>query len=271
MSSDPIWDRRAAAYDSLRWVHDPDLLGWVERHAVAAIVGAPGVRDAIEGGAPVCEVGVGTGALTVRLARHGFPLLGLDVSDRMLARCRERLAGDRRRVRLAQVFPDAPLSIVAPGGVAAVVSRMVLHHAPCPPAEQVRRWVEAIRPGCAVVVAEGPPPVRDRTHPAWSLYVDAMARKEPGRWTFTTADVAEWLLDAGCVEVRTAERWTHDNSLRAWLRGNDADPAVAEEVERLHAEAFDLPEVREAYRMTRAFDGDLVMRWRHSVVSGVRS
>jgi SAM-dependent methyltransferase len=61
---------------------------------------------ALEHGAPLLELACGTGRLTIPLAREGFAITGLDLSEEMLAVAREKLAREapevRARVRLLQ-------------------------------------------------------------------------------------------------------------------------------------------------------------------------
>lgn len=62
-------------------------------------------RDLAAGAGPaVLEIGCGTGRVAVELARSGRSVTGVDRSEAMLARCRERLAAEpevvRERVRL---------------------------------------------------------------------------------------------------------------------------------------------------------------------------
>lgn len=53
---------------------------------------------------PLLEVGCGTGRILIPTARAGVEITGLELSERMLSRCREKLAAEppevRRRVRL---------------------------------------------------------------------------------------------------------------------------------------------------------------------------
>jgi len=62
------------------------------------------VEEATRAGGPVLELGCGTGRVLLPVARAGGEVVGLDGSDRMLERCRERLAREddavRRRVTL---------------------------------------------------------------------------------------------------------------------------------------------------------------------------
>ncbi len=57
-------------------------------------------------GDPVLELGCGTGRITLALARAGYRVTGLDLSERMLARCNEKRAAlsteVRERVQLVQ-------------------------------------------------------------------------------------------------------------------------------------------------------------------------
>jgi len=63
--------------------------------------------DAVrEHGGPVLELGCGTGRITLALAEAGHRVTGLDISERMLERCKEKLAAAapevRERVRLTR-------------------------------------------------------------------------------------------------------------------------------------------------------------------------
>ncbi len=64
------------------------------------------VDVAREAGGPVLELGCGTGRVLIPTARAGIEVVGLDLSERMLAVCRERLeqehASVRSRARLVQ-------------------------------------------------------------------------------------------------------------------------------------------------------------------------
>lgn len=264
------WDARAETYDQLAWVHRADVLGWAVDHVEAALRRSsawPGLLSS-----PLLEVGVGTGAFTEALLRRRVVqtagLVGVDVSPAMLERCAARLAGAKLFATLRPAPEDLGDGFLPWGGFSAVVSRMVLHHAPEHPAATIRDWVGLASPeGGVVAIAEGPPPVPDDRHPACDLYRAAMALKEPGRHVFHAHDVAEWLLAAGCREVAVHERWTEGNSVRNWLAGGGIEGWRAEAILALHRDAD--PVAREAYRIEER-DGDCFMRWRHCVVVGWR-
>jgi SAM-dependent methyltransferase len=48
---------------------------------------------------PILELGCGTGRLLVPIARAGCPIIGLDLSESMLSKCREKLAHEPAEVR----------------------------------------------------------------------------------------------------------------------------------------------------------------------------
>lgn len=54
---------------------------------------------AIESGGPVLELGCGTGRVLIPTARAGIQVTGLDLSERMLDICRQKLAGERVEVQ----------------------------------------------------------------------------------------------------------------------------------------------------------------------------
>lgn len=255
------WDKRASTYDQLPWVHNQDLLDWTAGIVLGAVQGAI-ERTGVD---RICEVGCGTGALTERLADHGCVVHALDVSQPMLDRARERVGTRVGSVGYFLVQPEESIPPMWP--YAAIVSRMMLHHAAIPPAAETARWVGRVPAGGAIVVAEGPPPSVDDRHDGCHLYRAAMALKEPGRHVFHAHDVAEWLLAAGCAEVRVAERWTTGNSVKRWLSGGGIEPSRAEAILALHREAS--PSAKALYQIEETADGDITMKWRHCVVSAI--
>lgn len=254
------WNRRATTYDSNGWTSKPDLLAWSAEHAVTFLRTAPGFPDA-DRKARTLEVGCGTGTFTEALAERWLAVDAVDLSPAMVERARVRL-GRKPAVTVGTVADPYSLP---DGRFAGVVSRMVLHHAPDSPVQAIERWRSRCLPGTAVVIVEGPPQSSNPRHAAWELYVDAMRSKEPGRFTFHSAQIADWLFEAGCEDVRVVERWTHGNSLRAWLSGSGIEGPEAESILDMHRNA---PE--SARRLCRIEDDgdDVKMSWRHVVAAG---
>jgi ubiquinone/menaquinone biosynthesis C-methylase UbiE len=104
-------------------------------------------------GRDVVEAGCGTGRNTVWLAEHARGVLGLDVSDGMLRRARERVNSPRVRFVRHDVRSAWP---VGDGAADVVVSMLILEHVErLPPvfAEAAR----VLRPGGRLFVAEHHP------------------------------------------------------------------------------------------------------------------
>src|SRR5215468_967154 len=57
------------------------------------------VAEAERSGGPVLEIGCGTGRVLVPTARAGIEIVGLDLSEHMLERCRANLASEPEDVR----------------------------------------------------------------------------------------------------------------------------------------------------------------------------
>ena len=71
----------------------------------------------LAGDGPVLELGVGTGRLAIPLAERGLEVHGIDTSEAMVAKMREKPGGDRVTVAIGD-FADVP----APGGPYALVA-----------------------------------------------------------------------------------------------------------------------------------------------------
>src|SRR5262250_312273 len=89
-------DRTAGGYDRQKFVAEYyDLVpAYVERSDQAFYLGL-----AASARGPMLELGCGTGRLLVPIARAGHRIVGIDLSDSMLARCREKLAAELPEVR----------------------------------------------------------------------------------------------------------------------------------------------------------------------------
>src|SRR5215813_8988647 len=57
------------------------------------------VEEARLSGGPVLEIGCGTGRVLIPTARAGIEVVGLDLSEQMLGRCRANLASEPDEVR----------------------------------------------------------------------------------------------------------------------------------------------------------------------------
>jgi SAM-dependent methyltransferase len=77
------FDRAADLYDATRGLPPPLMEAAVDALA-----------DALRGEGPILEVGVGTGRFAAPLERRGVRVVGLDISQKMIAKAREKGARD---------------------------------------------------------------------------------------------------------------------------------------------------------------------------------
>jgi ubiquinone/menaquinone biosynthesis C-methylase UbiE len=146
------------------------------------------------GEGPILEVGVGTGVISLGLARHGRSVIGVDIASAMLARAHSRLGS-------VLVRGDARQLPFGDGSVPHAVSVWVVH-AVDPPEALFAEVFRVLRPGGRYLVcptnrmAEGDPvkPIlgamfmrASRLHPTWS--------QNP----VSVADIMAWATQAGFV------------------------------------------------------------------------
>jgi len=67
------------------------------------------VGAAVESGGPVLELGCGTGRVLLPTVRAEVPVVGLDLSGRMLGVCRQRLAAEPEAVRARAALVEADM------------------------------------------------------------------------------------------------------------------------------------------------------------------
>lgn len=134
------FDRAADYYDRTRAM-SPEA-----RRATAAAL-----LEELAGRGRCLEVGVGTGAIALALAEAGVPIVGVDISRRMMERLVEK-AGGQRPFPLAMA--DATALPFRSSAFGAAVARHVLHLVP--------RWERAVeellrvvRPGGVLLMTHG--------------------------------------------------------------------------------------------------------------------
>jgi ubiquinone/menaquinone biosynthesis C-methylase UbiE len=137
-----VWSRRVNSWDH----HTPSGLEKVTAAVLAAAVTRAGDQ--------VVDLGCGTGQLSLPLAERGARVLGVDVSNEMIA----RLEAKARKLSLPGVegltMPIENLSLPA-GSVDLVVTSYALHHLRDPDKSRVvsaaYQW---LRPGGTLIVAD---------------------------------------------------------------------------------------------------------------------
>ena len=149
-------------------------------------------------GSRLLDAGCGPGLVAEAFLRAGHRVVGVDLSEEMVARARTRCAGHGDRAR----FERQSLHDALDGPFDASVSRLVLHHV-LDPAAFVRRQVELLRPGGVLLAADivtDPDPARRR----WQDEVER-ARDRTHVRTLTGGEILDLLAAAGLGALRAAE------------------------------------------------------------------
>jgi ubiquinone/menaquinone biosynthesis C-methylase UbiE len=173
------FDEVASRWDEMRRQFFGD---GVRRAAIAAA----GVRP----GMVVADIGIGTGFLAEGALDAGARVIGIDVSEAMLALARTKFEGRPFEGRRGDT-DHLPLD---DGEADAVVANMVLHHAP-DPAGAIREMARALKHGGTLVVTDAD----THTH-EW------LRTEQHDLWLgFARGDVASWFLDAGLDDVTVGD------------------------------------------------------------------
>ncbi len=90
-------DRIADVYDE--WIAD---IGWLDTEASVDLLAE------LAGDGPVLELAIGTGRIALPLAERGLAVHGVDSSEKMVAKLREKPGGDRIPVTMGN-FADVPV------------------------------------------------------------------------------------------------------------------------------------------------------------------
>ncbi|HET7648461.1 MAG TPA: class I SAM-dependent methyltransferase [Gaiellaceae bacterium] len=174
--TDSAWEWNPDTY--LDEMHE-EIPGYEELQDAAA-----GATEGVDARA-VLELGFGTGETALRvLARHpGARWVGVDASEPMLARARERLPeADLRLGRLEDELPAGPFDLV--------VSTLAVHHLRADAKRDLfRRVARVLRPGGRFVLADLVVPRPGEEGPIvvdWEMDVPDSA-----------ADQVAWLREAG--------------------------------------------------------------------------
>ena len=154
----------------------------VRRASIAAAKVGPGTV--------VADVGTGTGFLAELALDSGARVIGIDISDGMLAQVTSRLGGRPFEAR----HGDTAALPLENGEVDAVLGNMVLHHADDPPSA-IREMARALKPGGRLVITDA-----DTHSHEW------LREEQHDRWLgFERLDVARWFREAGLEDVTVGD------------------------------------------------------------------
>jgi SAM-dependent methyltransferase len=132
---------------------------------------AADVAAVAHAGAQVLEVGCGPGHLSIRLARHGFAVTGLDLDPAMITRARANAdrPGNSDQRRPSFVLGDVAALAFPNGSFDLVVSTLSMHHWADPTAG-LAEIGRVLRPGARALVWDFRPGVRP--HPFGPHHAD---------------------------------------------------------------------------------------------------
>jgi ubiquinone/menaquinone biosynthesis C-methylase UbiE len=154
----------------------------VRTAAIAAASVGPGMV--------VADVGTGTGFLAEAALDAGARVIGIDISEGMLAQVRSRFSGRPFEARAGET-EALPL---ADGEADAVLGNMVLHHAPNPPVA-IREMARALKPGGTLVITDA-----DTHQHEW------LRTEQHDRWLgFDRGDIERWFREAGLDQVSVGD------------------------------------------------------------------
>jgi SAM-dependent methyltransferase len=189
------WDTRGEVYDNQPRhgiLHPQERALWLE--TLRELLPPP-PRE-------VLDVGCGTGFLALLLAELGYPVIGIDLAEGMLATAERRADGLNPR----PVFRvgDAIAPPFAPASFDVVVNRHLLWTL-IDPARAFASWYRLLRPGGHLLAIdslwsqEHRPEERPRSHPGYTPEMEAAL---PLRRLTAVDPVVELARAAGFVDVR---------------------------------------------------------------------
>jgi ubiquinone/menaquinone biosynthesis C-methylase UbiE len=173
------FDQVATQWDEMRQRFFGD---GVRRAAVESAAVSPGMV--------VADVGTGTGFLAEAALDAGARVIGIDISEGMLAQVTARFEGRPFEARRGDTAA-LPLDTAEAD---AVMGNMVLHHAE-DPAAAIREMTRGLKPGGRLVITDAD----SHTH-EW------LRTEQHDRWLgFDRADIGRWFRDAGLDDVAVGD------------------------------------------------------------------
>lgn len=114
---------------------------------VARIYGPPGIE-------PVLDAGCGSGTKTIHLVRRGYPVVAVDISERILEVARRAMAAQGLQERVQHEWQDLTAMSFRDASFARVLCWGVLMHVP-EVEKAIAELTRVTRPGGTIIVSEG--------------------------------------------------------------------------------------------------------------------
>jgi len=250
------WKVRSTNYEKLEWIKNKEF----ESFFLYSIIDNKPL-----GRLNFLDIGCGTGIVLKQLIestdkRHNY--YGVDNCEEMLNKCKYLL--NTKDVELHKVDCSGKGLIYFDYIKFDVIySRMCFHH--LDDLENVfKTCYKILNDSGIMLICEGVP----FSHNIIDEYVEIFKIKEPVRNIMSAEELSNYFIDAGFKDVHIKYFIMEDVSLLNWLNNSDLYEDDIEEIYNLHTtKASD--EFKKVYKIQEK-DGDVFMRWKFVVVSGVK-
>jgi ubiquinone/menaquinone biosynthesis C-methylase UbiE len=153
----PLTDKEVKSAIRSRWDVSSLKYDTHDGHGIKTIAERDAWKRSLEKALPgsglnILDVGCGTGELSLVLAEMGHNVDGIDLSEKMLARAKDKAKSSRLKLRFS--LGDAERLKFETGRYDAVVSRHVLWTLPNPD-DAMKEWTRVVKPGGTVMAIDG--------------------------------------------------------------------------------------------------------------------
>jgi ubiquinone/menaquinone biosynthesis C-methylase UbiE len=140
-----VWDISSSSYDLIpghRIGTREERNAW-QQELIRDLPPAPG---------KILDVGCGTGTMGLVLAQMRYHVIGIDISEEMIAKARKK--AEEGGIAITLISADAECLPFEDGSFDAVVTRHLLWTIPCPDIA-LREWHRVLVPGGRVIIIDG--------------------------------------------------------------------------------------------------------------------
>ena len=243
--SNKLWHDRSQHYDKLFWTKDEKYLDEIIR-----------VSD-FKSDDLVLDVGTGTGIIAKKISPLVKHVIGIDISDSMLAK------GEWNGV--STVKWDIRDALFTSNVFDKVIARMVLHHITDNLDAALIRCFDILKKGGRIVIAEGVPASDDPYMIEW--YTNMFKLKEDRR-TFTPNELVSRLERTGFRNIKGYYYMMEDFSVKNWLVNSGIEQKIQDKIMKIHLSAHE--KIQIIYNMRHTDDDDCLIDTRNVIITGIK-